>query len=103
MRGRGGATVGSMGSHDPLKAMEITLEVPWSCWCDPLELHTTCSMKCLKEEKDFGCRLKKKEGRAREKKKTSVAGLEGSSTWFTAGGKDDKERKTTCYSPFFSF
>ncbi|RXH92095.1 hypothetical protein DVH24_021118 [Malus domestica] len=30
-------------------------------------------MKCLKEEKDFGCRLKKKEGRAREKKKTSVA------------------------------
>ncbi|KAM1530877.1 hypothetical protein ACFX1Z_019906 [Malus domestica] len=31
-------------------------------------------MKCLKEEKDFGCRLKKKEGRAREKKKTSVAG-----------------------------
>ncbi|CAN6686944.1 unnamed protein product [Malus baccata var. baccata] len=35
---RGGATVGSMGSHDPLEAMEITLEVPWSCWCDPLEL-----------------------------------------------------------------
>ncbi|RXH78669.1 hypothetical protein DVH24_002187 [Malus domestica] len=35
---RGGATVGSMGSHDPLEAMEITLKVPWSCWCDPLEL-----------------------------------------------------------------
>ncbi|RXH84689.1 hypothetical protein DVH24_032973 [Malus domestica] len=35
---RGGATVGSMGSHDPLEAMEITLEVPWSCWCNPLEL-----------------------------------------------------------------
>ncbi|CAN6721920.1 unnamed protein product [Malus baccata var. baccata] len=59
---RGGATIGSMGSHDPLEAMEITLEVPWSCWCDLLELHTTCSMKCLKEEKDFSCRLKKKEG-----------------------------------------
>ncbi|CAN6581051.1 unnamed protein product [Malus baccata var. baccata] len=27
-----------MGSHDPLEAMEITLEVPWTCWCDPLEL-----------------------------------------------------------------
>ncbi|CAN6581440.1 unnamed protein product [Malus baccata var. baccata] len=27
-----------MGSHDLLEAMETTLETPWSCWCDPLEL-----------------------------------------------------------------
>ncbi|CAN6684692.1 unnamed protein product [Malus baccata var. baccata] len=42
-------------------------------------------MKCLKEEKDFGCRLKKKEGRAREKKKTSVAGYVESEGTFQYG------------------
>ncbi|KAM1293037.1 hypothetical protein ACFX2H_019750 [Malus domestica] len=71
-----------MGSHDPLEAMEITLEVPWSCWCDPLELllrplgaahHVFDEMSerrkrlrlqveeegkaCAREEKDFGCRV----------------------------------------------
>ncbi|KAM1157195.1 hypothetical protein TB2_027390 [Malus domestica] len=71
-----------MGSHDPLEAMEITLEVPWSCWCDPLELlgrplgaahHVFDEMSerrkrlqlqveeegraRAREEKDFGCRF----------------------------------------------
>ncbi|XP_021834496.1 uncharacterized protein LOC110774269 [Prunus avium] len=30
-------------SDDLLEAMEISLDVPWSRWCDLLELHTKCS------------------------------------------------------------
>ncbi|PQQ04894.1 hypothetical protein Pyn_25003 [Prunus yedoensis var. nudiflora] len=45
VKGRGGATVGSMGSRDLLDAMKISLEVPWSCWCDLVELHAKWSTK----------------------------------------------------------
>ncbi|CAN6720364.1 unnamed protein product [Malus baccata var. baccata] len=38
-----------MGSHDPLEAMETTLEIHWSYWCDPLELLVRplgCTPRC---------------------------------------------------------
>ncbi|KAM2928522.1 hypothetical protein COP2_035766 [Malus domestica] len=35
LRPSGGSTVGSLGSRDPLEAMEATFETPWRWWGDP--------------------------------------------------------------------
>ncbi|XP_070676226.1 uncharacterized protein [Malus domestica] len=38
-----------MGSHDPLEAMETTLETPWSFWCDPLAAHQVFDERIIME------------------------------------------------------
>ncbi|RXI05012.1 hypothetical protein DVH24_006269 [Malus domestica] len=60
----GGSTVGSLGSRDPLEAMEATLETPWTGGATPFAAHqlfderssvwADVELECRILNKDFG-------------------------------------------------